>query len=77
LFVDFSTGWLVPLLALFANSHSNFTPASNCQYGLCLSKTPGNEVDEIIPGPSVKNVSMAKRQYIFYYMDNIVAFMDF
>jgi len=54
LFVDFCTGWLAPLLELFANLHSNFTPASNCQYGLRLSKTPGNEVDEAIPGPSVK-----------------------
>jgi len=54
LFVVFSTGWFAPLLGLFADLHSNITPASNCQYGLCLSKTPGNGVDETIPGLSVK-----------------------
>jgi hypothetical protein len=77
LFVDFCIGWLAPLLGLFANLHSSFTPASNCQYGLCLSETPGNEVDETVPGPSVKMCLWLNGSIFFYYMDNSIAFMDF
>jgi hypothetical protein len=76
LFGDFCTGWLELLLGLFANLHSNSTPASSCQYGLCLSKIPGNKLDETIPGPSVKICLWLNGSLFFHYMYNGIAFMD-